>query len=111
MEPTDMPNLYSEDTAPDSAPPPPPPQGDQAPDDAKQHQDDAQTGVLPKDFFQGKDLKPGTECKVRIEQVMDDEVAVTYVPHSTEDEGAGEEAASPEPGDSDADTGGNPMYQ
>lgn len=97
-----MPNLYGDDT--EAAPPP---QGDQAPDESKQTQDDSQTGVLPKDFFQGKDLKPGAECKVRIEQVMDDEVAVSYVPHSTEDEGTAEEDSAPETDES----GGNPMYQ
>jgi len=102
-----MPNLYGDDT---EAPPPAPP-ADQAPDEATRTQDDAQTAVLPKDFFQGKDLKPGGECKVRIEQVMDDEVAVTYVPHSAEDEGAAEEAAAPEAGDTDADMGGDPRYQ
>ena len=39
------------------------------------------TALLPKEFFQGKDLEVGTECKVRITQVMDDQVAVEYVPH------------------------------
>ena len=46
----------------------------------------AQTALLPTDFFQGKELTPGTECSVRIERVLDGQVEVTYVPHGAEPE-------------------------
>ena len=74
----DSPDLY--DDSPMQGKP------DMAADDKREQQDNQAAAVLPKDFFQGKDLKPGTECKVRIERVMDDEVQVSYVPH--EDEGS-----------------------
>jgi len=51
----------------------------------------AQTALLPTDFFQGKELEPGSECKVRIERVLDGQVEVTYVPHGTEEPEVGEE--------------------
>lgn len=44
--------------------------------------EESSTALLPTDFFQGKDLKPGLECKVRISRVLDGQVEVTYVPHS-----------------------------
>jgi hypothetical protein len=56
---------------------------------------EAQTALLPTDFFQGKDLTPGTECKVRVERVLDGQVEVTYVPHNEEPE-VGEEVESPD---------------
>lgn len=46
-----------------------------------------QTALLPTDFFQGKDLKPGAECKVRISRVLDGQVEVTYVAHDEEEVG------------------------
>ena len=47
---------------------------------------EGETSLLPKSFFQGKDLTVGNECKVKIEHVYDDEVEVSYVPHSTDEE-------------------------
>lgn len=44
--------------------------------------EESSTALLPTDFFQGKDLKPGAECKVRISRVLDGQVEVTYVAHS-----------------------------
>ena len=72
---------------------------DAAPDEKKEHQDDQASAVLPKSFFQGKDLTPGTQCKVEIERVMDDQVQVAYVPHdeSKEDESGEGEAPPPAP--------------
>jgi hypothetical protein len=66
---------------------------DMGADQKREQQDDQETAVLPKGFFQGKDLSPGTECKVKIERVMDNEVMVSYVPH----DGDGEEDAAPAP--------------
>lgn len=48
------------------------------------------TALLPIAFFQGKDLKPGSVCSVKIEKVEDDQAEVSYVPHDQEE--AGEEA-------------------
>lgn len=85
------------------------PKPDAAADEKREHQDDQQTGMLPKTFFGGKDLTPGTRCEVEIEQVMDDEVHVRYVPHSeSDDKGAGKDAPPPPP---DAGTeGASSMY-
>lgn len=65
-------DLYS-DAAPVTAAPE---EAEAAPAD-----ESAETALLPKTFFAGKDLAPGTECTVRVEQVMEDQVAVSYVPH------------------------------
>jgi hypothetical protein len=43
-------------------------------------------GLLPKGFFQGKDLKPGTICKIKVEKLTDGQALVSYVPHGTKDE-------------------------
>jgi len=58
----------------------------------------ARTALLPIDFFQGKTLEPGSVCSVRIEEVLEDQVSVTYVPHEEEEaaEVAPEMAAAPE---------------
>ena len=68
---------------------------DAAPDEKKEHQDDQATAVLPKSFFQGKDLKPGSQCMVEIQRVMDDEVQVSYVPHDDSEDKSNE--APPDP--------------
>lgn len=41
----------------------------------------SKTALIPNEFFGDKELKPGTECKVRIERVLDGQVQVSYVPH------------------------------
>lgn len=41
--------------------------------------------LLPKEFFQGKELEVGSRCEVEITRVLSDQVLVKYVPH-TEDE-------------------------
>ncbi len=55
----------------------------------------AQTALLPIDFFQSKELQPGTTCEVRIERVLDGQVEVTYVPHGSEEPEVGEELVTP----------------
>lgn len=45
---------------------------------------EAKTALLPKSFFPDKELEVGKECKVRVEQVYEDEVEVAYVKHDTE---------------------------
>lgn len=62
-----------------------------APQD-KEDKGEAQTALLPKAFFQGKDLQPGTRCEVEITQVHDEEVSVKYVEHD-------ESKEAPEPGE------------
>ncbi len=89
-----MPNLYGDDSAQESAPPPRP-QADQAPDEKKQHQDDAQTGVLPKSLFKG-DVKPGMRYTLEVDQVMDDEVACRVLPDDQK-EPEGDEPPMPPP--------------
>lgn len=61
--------------------------------DKSEMSDEPQTALLPKNFFGGKDLEPGRECKVKIKKVYDDEVQVEYVAHGTnDDEGASDSA-------------------
>lgn len=41
--------------------------------------EDSNVALLPKSFFPGdKDLKPGSTCKVRVEEVQEDQVLVSY---------------------------------
>lgn len=40
-----------------------------------------ETALLPKSLFQGKELEPGSTCKIKIESIMGDEVEVSYVKH------------------------------
>lgn len=57
------------------------------------------TALLPTDFFQGKELTPGAECKVRIRRVLQDQVEVTYVPHGDAEPDIGDEQEASEPKD------------
>lgn len=41
----------------------------------------APTGLLSKDFFMGKEPKPGDICSVKVEKIYDDQVEVSYIPH------------------------------
>lgn len=43
------------------------------------------TALLPKSFFQGKDLDIGKQCKVEIVRLLDSEVEVRYVRHEDKD--------------------------
>jgi hypothetical protein len=53
--------------------------------------ENAPTALIPKSFFGGKDLTPGKECTIRVEQVMEDQVAVSYVQHREEESERDEE--------------------
>lgn len=67
---------------------------DEQPSAPEEGKSKAKTALLPLDFFQGKELQPGDTCTIRVEQVMDDQAAVSYV-----GDNAGEEAneATPAP--------------
>lgn len=56
---------------------------------------DSSTSILPKQFFQGKDLQPGGRCEVEIKRVHDDSVEVAYVPESSTEATVPEEEAMP----------------
>lgn len=59
--------------------------GDSSEAPAEKKKDEAhQTALLPKSFFPGKDLSVGKTCKVRVERLMEDEVAVSYVRHDSD---------------------------
>ena len=77
-------DLYS-DSAPAEAPV----------EEAETESEGGSTAVLPKDFFQGKELTPGTVCSVKIERVHDSQVEVSYVPHEAEEEAEAPPAAAP----------------
>ena len=52
--------------------------------------DDSRTALLPLDFFQNKELKPGAVCNIKISRILDGQAEVTYVAHNEEAE-VGEE--------------------
>lgn len=51
-------------------------------EDQEAKDDSTQTALLPKSFFQGKNLSVGKQCKVEIVRLLEDEAEVKYVPHS-----------------------------
>lgn len=81
-----MPNYYDDAPEGDAAPMPPKPGAD----DMQEKEGSPQTAVIPKDFFGSKELQVGNTCEVRIDRIMDKEVAVSYVPHDDEKEEGGE---------------------
>jgi hypothetical protein len=91
-----MPNYY--DDAPEVGNDQMPPKPDGG--DMQDQEGSPQTAVINKDFFGSKELKVGNTCEVRIDRIMDKEVAVSYVPHD-ENEGkepdSGESSGTPEP--------------
>lgn len=54
------------------------------------------TALLPISFFEGKELTPGTECKIKVQGVQEDQVEVAYVPHSEAEEMPEEVVEAPE---------------
>jgi hypothetical protein len=66
----------------------------ETPDDApeKEHkEDEGATALLPKSFFEGKDIKPGEQYYVEIVRSYEDEVEVKY-PHQIKGEESDEES-------------------
>lgn len=66
------------------------------PQDAK-----SATALVPKEFFEGKELKPGDRCEVEIAAIHDEEVSLKYVGHDQEEEREepdSENAPEPPPG-------------
>jgi hypothetical protein len=55
------------------------PEGEAEPTVAEKPKDEAKTALIPIDFFQGKELTPGSTCEIKVEQVMDDQVSVSYL--------------------------------
>lgn len=55
-------------------------------EDSKSEDEGQETALLPRSLFTGKDLKVGSECKIRVESIHDDEVEVSYVPHKDKKE-------------------------
>lgn len=51
--------------------------------EAEPSDESGKTALLPKSFFGGKDLRPGTACAVRVERVLEDQIEVSYA-HSGE---------------------------
>lgn len=56
-----------------------------AQDNPAEEKSESKTALLPIAFFQGKELKPGTTCSVKIESVHDDQCEVSYVAHDQEE--------------------------
>lgn len=48
--------------------------------------EDENTALLPKSFFEGKELKPGNRCMIEIVRPYEDEVEVRYVKHGSKEE-------------------------
>lgn len=85
-----MPDYYPEmPTGDDSAPPQP----DQpAPNESKDDMD-ADTALLPKSIFAGKDYKVGDEIKLKIVHDYDDEVEVQCM-HDKKDNNSNDQSSS-----------------
>jgi hypothetical protein len=70
------------------------------------------TAVLPKSILMGKEFKPGDEVVLRITEMHDDQVVVTYAPAEKEegskekDEAEGEGEMAPTAGGGEAGGGG-----
>lgn len=52
---------------------------------------ETETAVLPKSFFQGKDLEIGKTCEIKVEGIFEDEIEVSYVRHKKEDKSESKE--------------------
>lgn len=55
-------------------------------EESKEQESGEETALLPKAFFAGKSIDPGTKCEIEIVHGYDDEVEVKYVPHGTKKE-------------------------
>lgn len=76
----------------DDASPSETPEGEH--DESKPHKDEeSETALLPKSFFEGQDLKPGEQYYVEVVRSYEDEVEVRY-PHKVKDEPEEESANS-----------------
>lgn len=84
-------DMYSD--APEGAAAAPAPESDEGKESSEEP-----TAVLPKNFFAPEDLKPGYVCKVKIDKVFDDQVAVTYLGSGDKEEsGEGEQPSAAPP--------------
>lgn len=67
------------------------------PEKESSNDEGAAEALLPKEFFGGKELKPGSRCEIEIVRVTDDQVIARKVPESeyrdTEDETPAPESA------------------
>lgn len=70
-------------------------------------EDEGETALLPKSFFEGQELKPGQQYYVEIVRSYEDEVEVKY-PHKVKEEGDGEESANSKLEAMGSEVGGNP---
>ena len=61
-----------------------------------------ETALLPKSFFQGKELEVGKKCEVEIVSLYDDEAEVKYVEHKKDDKDKSGSDSKPTP-DNDAE--------
>lgn len=58
---------------------------------------DSKTSILPKDFFHGKDVKPGDTCHLTVTAVHENDVEVTCDHEDDEQPPDDDEGAEPEP--------------
>jgi hypothetical protein len=58
----------------------------EAPYKPKDDQEDGETALLPKSFFEGQSLEPGQQYYVEVVRSYEDEVEVKY-PHKVKEEG------------------------
>jgi hypothetical protein len=42
-------------------------------------EEEQETALLPRSFFQGKDIEVGKKCEIKVEGIFDDEIEVSYV--------------------------------
>jgi len=78
-----------------------PDEGESAEAPASEEAEDSPTALLPKEFFAGKDLKPGTRCEIEVVSVQDDSVQVKYLGHA---KGESKQAEMPMAGNMDSES-------
>jgi hypothetical protein len=63
--------------------------------ESKEQESGEETALLPKSFFAGKDIEPGSKCEVEVVHVYQDEVEVRYVKHDKKKDSDAKEDSEP----------------
>lgn len=63
------------------------PEKDEPISEVEAAEDETETALLPRSFFQGKNIEVGKKCEIRVEGIFDDEIEVSYVKHKKSKDG------------------------
>lgn len=81
-------SMYEADEAEEAPPTPEKPE-------SKEQESGEETALLPKSFFKGKDIEPGSKCEIEIVHGYSDEVEVKYVKHDKDSKNDAKEESEP----------------